>query len=84
MIGVAEIKYSQHSSEGIEIFLTIGNVVKELTLKKIRAASCFGLITDEMKDVSVVKFMVKSLVDFFFLFNTILLAKMHETAYLTF
>ena len=66
MIGVAEIKYFQHSSEGIEIFLTIGNVVKELTLKKIRAASCFGLITDEMKDVSVVKFMVKSLVDFFF------------------
>ena len=58
--------------------------MKELTLKKVRAASCFGLITDEMTDVSVVKFMVKSLVDFFFLFNTILLAKMHETAYLTF
>ena len=82
MIGVAEIKYFQHSSEGIEIFLTIGNVVIELTLK-VRAASCFGLITDEMTDVSVVKFMVKSLVDFF-LFNTIQLAKMHETAYLTF
>ena len=80
---MAEIKYFQHRSEGIEIFLTIGNVVKELTLKKVRAASCFGLITDEMTDVSVVKFMVKSLVDFF-LFNTILLAKMHETAYLTF
>ena len=62
MIGVAEIKYFQHSSEGNEIFLTIGNVVKELTLKKVRAASCFGLITDEMTDVSVVKFMVKSLV----------------------
>ena len=57
--------------------------MKELTLKKVRAASCFGLITDEMTDVSVVKFMVKSLVDFL-LFNTILLAKMHETAYLTF
>ena len=39
--------------------------MKELTLKKVRAASCFGLITDEMTDVSVVKFMVKSLVDFF-------------------
>ena len=83
MIGVAEIKYFQHSSEGIEIFLTIGNVVKELTLKKVRAASCFGLITDEMTDVSVVKFMVKSLDDFF-LFNTVLLAKMLEMAYLTF
>ena len=80
---MAEIKYFQHSSEGIEIFLTIGNVVKELTLKKVRAASCFGLITDEMTDVSVVKFMVKYLV-VFFLFNTILLAKMHEMAYLTF
>ena len=68
MIGVAEIKYFPHTccSEGIEIILTIGNVVKELTLKKVRAASCFGLITDEMTDVSVVKFMVKSLVDFFF------------------
>ena len=67
MIGVAEIKYFQHRSEGIEIFLTIGNVVKELTLKKVRAASCFGLITDEMTDGSVVKFMVKSLDDFFYL-----------------
>ena len=66
VIGVAEIEYFQHRSEGIEIFLTIGNVVKELTSKKVRAASCFGLITDEMTDVSVVKFMVKSLVDFFF------------------
>ena len=61
--------YFQHISEGslIEIFLTIGNVVKELTLKKVRAASCFGLITDVV-----------------FLFNTKLLAKMHEAAYLTF
>ena len=84
MIGVSEIKYFQHRSEGIEILLTIGNVVKELTLKKVRAASCFGLITDEMTDVSVVKFMVKSLVNFFLLFNTKLLAKMHEMAYLTF
>ena len=83
MIEVAEIKYFHHRSEGIEILLTIGNVVKELTLKKVRAARCFGLITDEMTDVSVVEFMVKSLVDFF-LFNTKLLAKMHETAYLTF
>ena len=57
--------------------------MKELPLKKVRAASCFGLITDEMTDVSVVKFMVKSLADFF-LFKTKLLAKMHETAYLTF
>ena len=75
---MAEIKYFQHRSEGIEIFLTIGNVVKELTLKKVGAASCFGSITDEMMDVSVVKFMVKSLVDFFYLIE------MHETAYLTF
>ncbi|PFX22249.1 hypothetical protein AWC38_SpisGene13242 [Stylophora pistillata] len=52
---VAEIKYFQHRSEGslTEIFLTIGNVVKELTLKNVRAASCFGLMTDEMTDVSV-------------------------------
>ena len=57
--------------------------MKELTLKKVRAGSCFGLVTDEMMDVSIVKFMVKSLVDFF-LFNTILLTKMHETADLTF
>jgi len=54
VIGV-EIEYFQHRSEGslTEIFLTIGNVVKELTLKKVRAASCFGLMTDEMRDVSV-------------------------------
>ena len=53
--GVAEIKYFQHRSEGflIEIFLTIGNVVKELTLKKVRAASSFGLMTDETTNVSV-------------------------------
>ncbi|PFX25821.1 Zinc finger protein 862 [Stylophora pistillata] len=55
LIRVAEIKYFQHRSEGslTEIVLTIGNVVKELNLKKIRAASCFGLMTDEMTDVSV-------------------------------
>ena len=55
MNGVAEIKYFQHRSEGflIEIFLTIGNVVKELTLKKVRAASSFGLMTDETTNVSV-------------------------------
>ena len=27
--------------------------MKELTLKKVRAASCLGLMTDEMTDVSV-------------------------------
>ena len=27
--------------------------MKELTLKKVRAASCFGLMTDEITDVSV-------------------------------
>lgn len=55
VIGVLEMKYFQHRSEGSvnEIFLTIGNVVKEITLKKVRAASCFGLMTDETTDVGV-------------------------------
>lgn len=49
------MKYFQHRSEGSvnEIFLTIGNVIKEITLKKVGAASCFGLMTDETTDVSV-------------------------------
>ena len=49
-----EIRYFQHRSEGslIEIFLTLGKVVKEEILK-VRAASCFGIMTDEMTDVSV-------------------------------
>ena len=53
--GVTEIKYFQHRSEGsvIEIFLTLGKVMKQQILKKVRAASCFGIITDEMTDVSV-------------------------------
>ena len=65
VIGVAEIKYFQHRSEGSlnEIFfhlllLTIGNVVKVLTLKKVRAASCFGLMTDKMTDVSVTSHLI--------------------------
>ena len=40
LIGVADIKYFQHRFEGalVEI-LMIGNVVKELTLKKVTSAS---------------------------------------------
>lgn len=54
VIGVAEIMFFQHRSEWsqIEIFLTLGKVMKERILK-VRAASCFGLMTDEMTDVSV-------------------------------
>ena len=53
--GVTEIKYFQYRSEGsvIEIFLTLGKVIKQQILKRVRAASCFGIMIDEMTDVSV-------------------------------
>ena len=55
VMGVTEIKYFQHRSEGsvIEIFLTLGKVIKQQILKRVRAASCFGIMIDEMTDVSV-------------------------------
>lgn len=48
VMAVTEIKYFQHRSEGsvIEIFLTLGKVMKQQILKKVRAASCFGIMTD--------------------------------------
>lgn len=46
VMGVTEIKYFQHRSKGsvIEIFLKLGKVIKQHILKRVRAASCFGII----------------------------------------
>jgi len=63
VIGVEEIRYFQHRSEGslIEIFLTLGKVLKEEILQKVRAASCFGIMTDDMTDVSVASQLITSI-----------------------
>lgn len=52
---VDALQYFQHRSarSQTEIFLTLGDAMKEEVLKKARTANAFGLLTDEVADISV-------------------------------
>lgn len=52
---VDSLKYFNHRSRGAqhEIFLTLGQTMKTKVLSKMRAAAAFGILTDEVSDVSV-------------------------------
>lgn len=54
-IGQTDLKYFQHRSQGSsrEIFLTIGETMKEQILEKVRDSGPYGLMTDEATDISV-------------------------------
>lgn len=55
MLGLSDVKHFQHRSPGSikEIFLTIGEVIKQDLLNKVKDAQCFSLMTDEVTDVAI-------------------------------
>lgn len=57
---VESVKYFQHRSAGAqtEIFLTMGNTMKKEVLRKVKSALAFGILTDEVADVSVTENLV--------------------------
>ena len=54
LLGLEELKYFTHRSHGSlrEIFLTIGNTVHEHICGKLQEQSFYGLLVDDMEDVS--------------------------------
>lgn len=54
-IGQADLQHFQHRSQGStrDIFLILGETVKELLLERVRMAEAYGLMTDEVTDISV-------------------------------
>ena len=59
-IGLDEVKYFNHRSAGSlrEMFLTIGQAVEDDILKGLKTASHYGLMVDEVTDISVLEQMV--------------------------
>lgn len=55
VIGVSNFQHFQHRSRGSvrEIFLTVGQTVREDLLKQARRARSFGLMIDEVTDIAV-------------------------------
>lgn len=54
LLGHEELKYFTHRSRGSlrEIFLTIGNTLREQIYRKVQEQSFYGLLVDDMTDVS--------------------------------
>ena len=54
LLGLEELKYFAHRSRGSlrEIFLTIGNTVRDHICGKLQEQSFYGLLVDDMADVS--------------------------------
>jgi hypothetical protein len=59
-MGLTNLKHFQHRSEGSlqELFLTIGNTVKGKILSKVKESQSFGILLDEVTDISVKNQMV--------------------------
>lgn len=60
------LKYFQHKSAGSqrEIFLTLGDTVRESVVEKVNKVQAFGLLTDEVSDISVTEHLI-SFIQFF-------------------
>ena len=56
-LGINHLKYFQHRSNPSirEMFLTLGKVMQDMVLEKVKKASVYGLLIDEATDVSVVE-----------------------------
>ena len=55
VLGISQLKHFSHRSQGSvrEIYLTLGDTVKQTLLKKARKAKRFGLLMDEVTDITV-------------------------------
>ena len=56
-LGVSEMKYFQHRSRPSlrEMFITLGDSIREIILQKIKQAKSFGFLADEATDVAVLE-----------------------------
>ena len=59
-MGLTNLKHFQHRSEGSvqELFLTIGSTLKRQIISKVKQSQSFGILLDEVTDVSVKNQMV--------------------------
>lgn len=59
-LGLSDLKYFDHRSPASvrEIFITLGCALKENTVKKAKTAGCFGLLVDDVADISVMEQMI--------------------------
>ena len=66
MLGFDEMKHFQYSAQGCirEIFLALGSSLPDNLLGKVKKAYCFGLLTDEVTDVSVLETLI-TVIQFF-------------------
>ena len=57
MLGLENMKHFRHRSAGstIEIFLTLGGVLKQRVVEALRKSKAFGLLVDEVTDISVME-----------------------------
>ena len=57
MLGLENMKHFRHRSAGstIEIFLTLGGVLKQRVVEALRKSKAFGLLVHEVTDISVME-----------------------------
>ena len=58
--GVKHIKYFSYKGEETlrDIFLTIGEVIQDTIIKQATQAGCYGILMDEVTDISVLELLV--------------------------
>lgn len=56
-LGVSKMKYFQHRSRPSlrEMFITLGDSIREIILQKMKQAKSFGLLADEATDIAVLE-----------------------------
>ena len=54
LLGLSDMKFFNHRSAGAtrEMLLILGQVIKNVTLEKVKRASCFALLCDEVFDIA--------------------------------
>ena len=59
-LGVTDLRYFNHRSPASvrEMFSTLGCALKENVVKRAKTAGCFGLLVDDVSDVSVMEQMI--------------------------
>lgn len=60
LLGLDQMKHFQYSAQGSirEIFLALGSALLEKLLEKVKNTTCYGLLTDEVTDVSVLEMLI--------------------------
>lgn len=60
IVGITHMKHFNHSSAGsiCEMFLSIGDIITEDLVQEINMADSFGLMIDEVTDISLIEQLV--------------------------